>query len=81
MTALLFGWQCTDRLDCTYGRVGIVKHDAGTLGVLWVTHGAPNMLRIAGVDPGHEGSTIMRREPLYAAHFHRACSRRWSRGR
>jgi len=25
-------WQCTDRLDCTYGQMGTVKHNAGTLG-------------------------------------------------
>jgi hypothetical protein len=45
MTVLLLVWQCTDRLDCTYGQVGIVKHDAGTLGISWVTNGALNMLR------------------------------------
>jgi hypothetical protein len=55
MTALLLVWQCTDRLDCTYGQVGIVKHDAGKLGVSWVTNGAPNMLRIARDDRWHEG--------------------------
>ena len=45
VTALLLVWQCTDRPDCTYGQVGIVKRDAGALGVSWVTNGAPNMLR------------------------------------
>ena len=54
MTALLLVWQCTEHLDCTYGQMGIVKHDAGTLGVSWVTHGAPNMLRIAGDDRRHD---------------------------
>ena len=46
MTALLLVWLCADRLDCTYGQVGI---DAGTLAVSWVTNGAPNRLRIAGM--------------------------------
>jgi hypothetical protein len=55
-------WQGTVRLDCTYGQVGIVKHDAGTLGVLWVTHGAPSTLRIAGDDCRHDGETKMGRE-------------------
>jgi len=55
MTALLLVWQCTDRLDCTYGQVGIVKHDAGTLGVSWLTNGASNTLRIARDDRRHEG--------------------------
>jgi len=55
MTALLFVWQCTDHLVCTYGQVGIVKHDAGTLGVAWVNNGAPKTLRIAGDDRRHEG--------------------------
>ena len=54
MAALLLVWQCTDRLDCTYGQMGTVKHDAGTLGVSWLTNGAPNMLRIAGDDRRHE---------------------------
>jgi hypothetical protein len=54
MVALLLVWQCTDRLDCTYGQMAIVKHDAGTPGVSWLTNGAPNMLRIAGDDRGHE---------------------------
>jgi len=81
MTVLLLVWLCADRLDCTYGQVGIVKHDAGTLGVLWVIHGAPSTLRIAGDDRRHDGETKMGREPPIAAHFHRACSRRWSRGR
>ena len=51
MTALLLVWQCREHLDCTYGQVGIVKHDAGTLGVLWVTpmtlparFGSPEMI-------------------------------------
>ena len=55
MAALLLVWQCTDRLDCTYGQVGIVKHDAGALGVSWVTNGASNTLRIARDDRRHEG--------------------------
>ena len=62
MTALLLVWQYTEHLDCTYGQVGIVKHDAGTLGVLWVIHGAPSTLRIAGDDCRHDGETKMGRE-------------------
>ena len=54
MAALLLVWQGADRLDCTYGQMGIVKHDAGTLGVSRVTNGAPNMLRIAGDHRRHE---------------------------
>ena len=59
----LWVWQCTDRLDCTYGQMGIVKHNAGTLGVSWVTNGAPNMFRIAEDDHRHEWWTLMRCEP------------------
>jgi hypothetical protein len=51
MTAMLLFWQGTVRLDCTYRQVGIVKHDAGTLGVPWVTNGAPNLLRSPEIRP------------------------------
>jgi hypothetical protein len=63
MTAMLLFWQGTVRLDYTYAK-WIVKHDAGTLGVSWLTNGALNLLR----------SPEVRREPLTAARFHRACS-------
>ena len=55
MTTLLLVWQGADRLDCTYGQMGIVKHYAGTLGVSWVTNGAPNIRRIARDHRGQEG--------------------------
>ncbi|HEX2653250.1 MAG TPA: hypothetical protein VHN11_06330 [Xanthobacteraceae bacterium] len=45
MTAMLLFWQGTVLLDCAYGRVEIVKHDAGTPGVFRVTNGALNLVR------------------------------------
>jgi hypothetical protein len=60
MTAMLLFWQGPVRLDCTYGQVGIVKHDAGTLGALGVTNGALNLLRspeiIAGMRIDHSAA-------------------------
>jgi hypothetical protein len=52
--ALLLVWWCTERLGCTYGQLGIVKHDAGTLGVSRITNGTPNMFRTAGEYRKHE---------------------------
>jgi hypothetical protein len=53
-------WQGTVRLDCSYGQVEIVKHDARTLGVSWVTNGVLNLLRspqiIAGMRIDHSAA-------------------------
>jgi hypothetical protein len=46
--ALLLVWWCTERLGCTYGQLGIVKHDAGTLRVSRITNSTPNMFRVTG---------------------------------
>ena len=46
MTALLLVWLCADRLDCDLRPSG--DRAGTTLGVSWVTNGAPNRLRIAG---------------------------------
>jgi hypothetical protein len=42
---MLLFWQGTVLLDCAYGRVEMVKHDAGTPGVFRVTNGALNLVR------------------------------------